>query len=165
MTTPRPYEHRRQEQASAPGARGHGPSDCQVLAHEQWSPASVGLRIRQGVRLPDGLTALSCARRCWAHLAHRVLQCLAPERLQWLSNFGWGSDLIGRLLGIGFHSPTAPSGGGMLCGGGPKSWVGVRTCHPNIEVLLPYIDRRPHRSRFQNGPPDPWCFFKTFGPP
>ena len=59
--------------------------------------------------------------------------------------FGGGSDLIGTLLG---RDSTAPSGDSMLCGSGPKSYERSRSlslskmyCHPNIEMLLPCIDR------------------------
>src|SRR5260221_3736003 len=59
-----------------------------------WLTNSGALQLRvwgvgRVMHLSDGRTALSCARRCWAHLAHRAPQCLAPE----------------RLLGREFHSP------------------------------------------------------------
>ena len=67
------------------------------------------------MRLSDGHLALGCARRCRTHLAHRVPRLLAPERLQWPSNFDGGSDLLGPLVSGGFHGLC------RWCIGGSKS--------------------------------------------
>src|SRR5712691_9700158 len=87
------------------------------------------------MHLSDGRTALSCARRCWAHLAHRTPQCLAPERLlgrEFRSPI-WQWRVVRRRAQIMWpdvgHSNTFEK-------------IKDLYCHPNIEMLLPYIDRR-----------------------
>src|SRR5260221_8453311 len=92
------HGHPRQERASVPDVRGHGPSDRWTLAPKWWTPAFAGRG--QPYASPMGILPSGVCRRCWAHLAYRAQWFLAPKRLQRPLNFGGGLDLLRQMVGV-----------------------------------------------------------------
>ncbi len=74
-----------------------------------WLPNGGALRLQVGgvrrppMRLSDGCLALWCTHQRQAHIVRCTPHLLAPERLQLPSSFGGGSDLLGRLVNMGFR--------------------------------------------------------------